>query len=325
MSPGSTRSQALASLVRALKEADADTEDHVLRTQRMGAMLGRRIGLTDAELAQLELLCLLHDIGKIGIPLEILNKPGKLEDQEWAVLRTHPEKGYQIAMSSDELKPIAEMVLCHHERWDGKGYPRGLKGKDIPVLSRIIAIVDAYDAMVNDRAYRKALKPEVAQEEIRVNAGTQFDPALAREFLTMLSENPALALGEKVQPDEGGEAALPALDAGSSGFAVPIAYSRYILDMNSVIIEADARFEEITGYPVSEAVGHMTQLDLIPMEDRSFYLLQVSEQFTHGSMAYLRHAIQRKDGERIQVACYGKQYFDSAVKVFKSEIIIFQL
>ena len=325
LSPGSTRSQALASLVRALKEADADTEDHVLRTQRMGAMLGRRIGLTDAELAPLELLCLLHDIGKIGIPLEILNKPGKLEDQEWAVLRTHPEKGYQIAMSSDELKPIAEMVLCHHERWDGKGYPRGLKGEDIPVLSRIIAIVDAYDAMVNDRAYRKALKPEVAQEEIRVNAGTQFDPALAREFLTMLSENPALALGEKVRPDEGGEAALPALDAGSSGFAVPIAYSRYILDMNSVIIEADARFEEITGYAVSEAVGHMTQLDLIPMEDRGFYLLQVSEQFTHGSMAYLRHAIQRKDGERIQVACYGKQYFDSAVKVFKSEIIIFQL
>ena len=325
LSPGSTRSQALASLVRALKEADADTEDHVLRTQRMGAMLGRRIGLTDAELAQQELLCLLHDIGKIGIPLEILNKPGKLEDQEWAVLRTHPEKGYQIAMSSDELKPIAEMVLDHHERWDGKGYPRGLKGEDIPVLSRIISIVDAYDAMVNDRAYRKALKPEAAQEEIRVNAGTQFDPALAREFLSMLSENPALALGEKVLNEEGEQVALPALDADSSGFAVPIAYSRYILNMNSVIIEADARFEEITGYPAAEAVGRMTQLDLIPVEDRSFYLLQVSEQFTHGSMAYLRHAIQRKDGERIQVACYGKQYFDSAVKVFKSEIIIFQL
>ena len=124
----------------------------------------------------------------------------------------------------------------------------------------------------------------------------------------------------RMRPD-----ALPALDAGSSGFAVPIAYSRYILDLNSVIIEADARFEEITGYPVSEAVGHMTQLDLIPMEDRGFYLLQVSEQFTHGSMVYLRHAIQRKDGERIQVACYGRRYFDSAVKGFKNEIIIFRL
>ena len=321
----SSRSQSLASLVRALKEADADTEDHVRRTQRMGALLGQRIGLADLELTQLELLCLLHDIGKVGIPLEILNKPGKLADQEWAVLRTHPDKGYKIAMSSDELKPIADMIRYHHERWDGRGYPAGLKGEAIPVLSRIIAIVDAYDAMVNDRAYRKALTPERAQQEIRENAGTQFDPVLAEEFLRLLSEQPELALGEKVST-EVEERRLGFIDdEGLTGSTVPIAYSRYLLDIEDRIVEVDDSFTEITGYPREEALNGMTQYDLIPMENRGDYMLTVSKQFTHGSMAYLRHEIQRRDGERIQVACYGRRYFDSAARTFKSEIIIFRL
>jgi len=324
--PGSLRSQSLASLVRALKEADADTEDHVRRTQKMGALLGRRIGLTDAQLVQLELLCLLHDIGKIGIPLEILNKPGKLADQEWEVLRTHPEKGYQIAMSADELSTIADMILYHHERWDGRGYPKGLKGEEIPVLSRIISIVDAYDAMVNDRSYRKALKPEKAQEEIRVNAGTQFDPVLAGEFLNLLAEHPEVARGEKVGP-EAEESVVKALtaDASATGVTVPIAYSRYMLDMNETIIEVDERFEEITGYDRADVIGKMTQFDLIPAEDRAHYVLQVGKQFSQGDMAYLRHEIRRKDGVRIQVACYGRRYYDSAVKAYRNEIIIFQL
>ena len=325
LNPSSSRSQALASLVRALKEADADTEDHVQRTQRMGALLGRRIGLTDAELAQLELLCLLHDIGKIGIPLEILNKPGKLADHEWEVLRTHPDKGYQIAMSSDELKPIARMILCHHERWDGKGYPGGLPGGEIPVLSRIISIVDAYDAMVNDRSYRKALKPEVAQKEIRDNAGTQFDPDMAREFLLMLEEHPELARGEKVQSAAEESAAAPQIEDDAVGSTAPIAYSRYFLNGESQIIDVDDHFQELTGYARDEVVGRMNQLDLIPMGERAFYMRQVGTQLGRGDMAYLRHELQRKDGGRIQVACCGRSYFDSAAKSPRTEIIVFQL
>ena len=325
LDPDSTRSQSLASLVRALKEADADTEDHVRRTQRMGALLGERIRLADVELAQLELLCLLHDIGKVGIPLEILNKPDKLADHEWEVLRTHPDKGYQIAMSSDELKPIAEMIRYHHERWDGKGYPEGLRGEAIPVLSRIIAIVDAYDAMVNDRSYRKALSPEKAQKEIRDNAGTQFDPALAEEFLKLLKERPELAVGEKVS--DAAERGFPGMapQPGSIGFTAPIAYSRYLLDSGDAIIDVDERFEELTGYAREEAVGKLTQIDLVPLEDRAYYMFQVSNQLTRGSMAYLRHEIQRKDGSRIQVVCYGRRYYDSAAKAHRNEIIIFQL
>ena len=193
LSSKSVHSQTLTSLVRALQESDSDTEAHVRRTQKMGVELGRRVGLSDEQIADLRLLCLLHDIGKIGIPLEILNKPGKLTEEEFAVLRTHVEKGYQIAMSSDELKSIARMILCHHERWDGKGYPEGLSGNSIPVLSRVIAIVDAYDAMVNNRSYRKGLDPETAQEEMRRGAGVQFDPYLTGEFLSMLEENPLWA------------------------------------------------------------------------------------------------------------------------------------
>lgn len=324
LSPGSARSHALTSLVRALEEADSDTEAHVRRTQKMGAAFGERIGLTDAQMTDLRLLCLLHDIGKIGIPLEILNKPGKLTADEWAVLQSHAEKGYQIARSSNDLKAIADMILCHHERWDGQGYPRKIAGEDIPLLSRIIAIVDSYDAMVNDRSYRKAKTPEEAQEEIRRCAGAQFDPRLAKEFLALLEENPEIAAGENTggedvrlfSPADGPE------DIAGSTEAIP--YSRYLLDMEERIIEADAQFEALTGYAPKDILGKMSQFDLIPPEDRAHYIAQVNKQFTKGSIAYLRHNILRKNGEKIQVVCCGKRYFDSVAKAYRAEIIVFE-
>ncbi|MBR1607207.1 MAG: HD domain-containing protein [Clostridia bacterium] len=321
----SFHSQTLATLVRALEEVDSDTEAHVLRTQKMGEMLGRRIGLRDEDLTNLRLLCLLHDIGKIGIPLEILNKPGKLTDQEWAVLRTHAEKGYHIALSSEELKPIALMIRFHHERWDGKGYPDRLPGKEIPILSRVISIVDSYDAMVNTRSYRRALSPEKAQEEIRRCAGTQFDPNLAEKFLQLLAENPEIALGEKTGGEENrgfiNRAVFQAIDQGNT-FAIP--YSRYMLDLEDTIIETDDMFEEITGYARAEVVGRMSQFDLVPSEDKAYYMLQVSNSFARGDIAFLRHELVRKDGERIWVVCHGKRYYDSAEKAFRSEINIFR-
>jgi len=320
----SASSQTLASLVKALQECDSDTEAHVRRTQKMGTELGKRIGLTDAQMADLKLLCLLHDIGKIGIPLEILNKPGKLSDEEWKVLKTHPEKGYQIAMSSDELKSIAPMILSHHERWDGNGYPERLSGESIPILSRIIAIVDAYDAMVNDRAYRTALSVEAASEEIRKNAGTQFDPNLADAFLQMLSDMPDIALGEKTGGDEIRIFHEAVITEGGQGSTYPVRYSRYLLDMDDNIIETDEMFEEITGYPNSQATGGMSQFDLIPPDDRPFYFAQVNNQFAKGSIAFLEHNLQRRNGSIIRVYCYGKRYFDSAAKVYRSEILVFQ-
>lgn len=318
-------SQTLTSLIRALEESDSDTEAHVQRTQKMGETLARRIGFNDAQIADLKLLCLLHDIGKVGIPLEILNKPGKLNSREWEVMKTHAEKGYQIAMSSDELRSIAPMIRSHHERWDGKGYPEGLAGQNIPLLSRMIALVDAYDAMVNDRAYRKGLEPEKAQEEIRKNAGTQFDPVLVEEFLKMLEENPEIALGEKTGGEEVHRLILDVMHTEESGSTKPVACSRYLLDVNEMIIEVDPRFEEITGYSRENVVGKLNQFDLIPEEDRSYYMMQVNNQFSKGDFAYLQHNLQRKNGEVIQVICYGKRYFDSAAKAYQSEILIFPI
>ena len=318
-------SQTLTSLIRALEESDSDTEAHVQRTQKMGETLARRIGFNDAQIADLKLLCLLHDIGKVGIPLEILNKPGKLNSREWEVMKTHAEKGYQIAISSDELRSIAPMIRSHHERWDGKGYPEGLAGQNIPLLSRMIALVDAYDAMVNDRAYRKGLEPEKAQEEIRNNAGTQFDPVLVEEFLKMLEENPEIALGEKTGGEEVHRLILDVMHTEESGTTKPVACSRYLLDVNEMIIEVDARFEEITGYSKENAVGKLNQFDLVPEVDRSYYMVQVNNQFSRGEFAYLQHNLQRKSGEVIQVICYGKRYFDSAAKAYRSEILIFPI
>jgi len=321
----SFHSQTLTTLARAMEEADSDTEAHVQRTEKMGEMLGRRIGLCDEQLTDVKLLCLLHDIGKIGIPLEILNKPGKLTEQEWAVLRTHSEKGYQIALSSEELKPIAPMIRYHHERWDGKGYPDRLSGEDIPILSRIISIVDSYDAMVNNRSYRKALSPEEAQAEIRRCAGTQFDPRLAEEFLQMLAENPEIAQGEKTGGEEKRDFTHHAVfQPADHGNTAPIPYSRYVLDLEDTIIEIDDRFEEITGYARADVVGRMSQYDLVPPEDKAYYMLQVSNSFARGNIAYLRHELVRKNGERIWVICHGKRYYDSAEKAFRSEIYIFK-
>lgn len=160
-------SSLLDSFQQMLQETDTCTEMHVFRTNEMGEKLGRKLGLSDVELSHLSLLCLLHDIGKLGIPIEILNKPGKLTNEEWKVMRSHAEKGYRIAKGSKELEVIADLILHHHESWDGSRYPDGQKKDEIPFLSRIIAVVDSYDAMTNDRQYRKALSAEEACMELK--------------------------------------------------------------------------------------------------------------------------------------------------------------
>ena len=180
----SLHSSIISSMKMTLFEKNQRTEEHAQRLIEISNKIGHEMNLEEKQLNELELLSTLHDIGKIGINDNILNKPGKLTPAEWVEMRKHPEIGYRIAMSTPELSPIADYILCHHERWDGAGYPQGLKGEEIPLLSRILAIADAYDAMTADRPYRKAMTEKAAIEEIRKCSGTQFDPNIAEIFLT---------------------------------------------------------------------------------------------------------------------------------------------
>jgi len=134
----------------------------------------------------LNLLITLHDIGKINIPEEVLTKKGPLTDEEWELMKKHPDIGYRIALSTDEFAHVAEEILSHHERWDGRGYPQGLKGEEIPFLARIAAITDAYEVMTNGRPYKEPMSKDEIISELRNCAGTQFDPYLVDVFVEIL-------------------------------------------------------------------------------------------------------------------------------------------
>lgn len=178
----------LISSIRAtMYEKSLETLHHQERIVEMTLTLGRKLGLEEEKLNQLELLAILHDIGKMSIDRRILNKNSNLTENEWLEVRKHPEAGYRISLASPELIHISDCILYHHEHWDGSGYPQGLKGEAIPFLSRIVAVVDAYDAIINDRSYRKARPKEYALEEIRRNSGIQFDPRVAEAFLELYS------------------------------------------------------------------------------------------------------------------------------------------
>ncbi len=179
----SMHSSIISSIRSTMLEKSYDTEEHSERMIALSAATGKALHLPLEQLFDLELLSRLHDIGKISIDEHILMKPGKLTEEEFDEIRKHPAVGYRIAQASPDLSSIAYGILCHHERWDGSGYPQGLSGEDIPLLSRIITVVDAYDAMTQDRPYRKAMPIEAAIEEIVRHAGGQFDPHIARVFV----------------------------------------------------------------------------------------------------------------------------------------------
>jgi diguanylate cyclase (GGDEF)-like protein/PAS domain S-box-containing protein len=182
----SMRSSLISSIKSTMNEKSHLTAEHEERLVALSKLIGRALDLPDAQINELELLSTLHDIGKLSINDQILNKPGKLTNEEWTEIKKHPDIGYRIAQASPELVPIADFILCHHERWDGTGYPQGLKGRSIPLLSRIVSVVDAYDAMTQDRSYRKAMPEADAINEIKRNAGTQFDPEIAGIFVNLL-------------------------------------------------------------------------------------------------------------------------------------------
>ncbi|MFA5015002.1 MAG: diguanylate cyclase [Actinomycetota bacterium] len=182
-------SSIISSLERTLFEKSIKTESHTRRIKKMALRLGRAIKLSANETDELSLLATIHDIGKVAILDIILNKKENLSKKEWETIKRHPEIGYRIAISSNQLSSIAEYILTVHEWWNGKGYPQGLKGEKIPVLSRIIAIVDAYEVMITGRPYKKAVSKRKAMAELEKCSGTQFDPDLVKKFIEILKHN----------------------------------------------------------------------------------------------------------------------------------------
>jgi HD-GYP domain-containing protein (c-di-GMP phosphodiesterase class II) len=178
--------EALRSLVRAVEVKDTYTHGHSQRTARLAVELGLSMGLAPDQLRVIARGAYLHDVGKIGIPDSILNKPDKLTPDEWAVIQTHPQLGYELAAAAPSLHEALPVILHHHERIDGNGYPTGLRGTEIPLEARVVAVADVWDALTSDRAYRPGWSAEMALAHIRDGAGTHFDPQVVDALVRLV-------------------------------------------------------------------------------------------------------------------------------------------
>jgi HD-GYP domain-containing protein (c-di-GMP phosphodiesterase class II) len=171
---------------RALDLRDQETEGHTQRVLGLTEQLARAAGVSDADLIHIHRGALLHDIGKIGVPDHILRKPGALTEEEWVIMHRHPEFAHDLLKPIPYLRAALDIPYCHHEKWDGTGYPRGLKGEAIPLTARIFALVDVWDALRSERPYRAAWSEEQAREYLRQQTGKHFDPKLVERFLKIV-------------------------------------------------------------------------------------------------------------------------------------------
>jgi HD-GYP domain-containing protein (c-di-GMP phosphodiesterase class II) len=173
---------------KALELRDKETQGHTERVTDLTIRLARRTNINDSEITHIRRGVLLHDIGKMGVPDQILRKTGPLDESEWEQMRKHPQYAYDLLYPIAYLRPSLDIPLCHHEKWDGSGYPNGLKGEEIPLAARIFSVVDVWDALLSDRPYRKSWSRASTIEYIKKESGTRFDPRIVNIFLEMVSE-----------------------------------------------------------------------------------------------------------------------------------------
>jgi len=188
-SQGKFQKDMILTIIRILEYHDPYTKGHSKNVANLASLLAEKLGLSDELIRKTYWAALVHDIGKIVIPSTILNKEGKLTIEEFEIIKKHPVYGHDFLSTSADLRELARYVYHHHERWDGKGYPSGLSGEDIPLISRIIAVVDAWDAMRSSRPYRKGLSKEEALKELIEHSGIQFDPNIVRTFVKLIREH----------------------------------------------------------------------------------------------------------------------------------------
>jgi putative nucleotidyltransferase with HDIG domain len=177
---------------KALELRDKRTEGHTLRVTEMTVELADIMGIPTSDLVHIRRGALLHDIGKMGIPDSILYKTGSLTEEEWVIMRRHPDFAFEMLSPISYLRQAMEIPIGHHERWDGSGYPSNLPGEQIPLAARIFAVVDVWDALISDRPYRKATTKAAAAEFVRKNSGILFDPRVVEAFLQMIAKDQAV-------------------------------------------------------------------------------------------------------------------------------------
>ena len=183
-------------LAEAIDAKDTYTKGHSSRVAEYSREIARRAGYTTEKQEEIYMMGLLHDVGKIGVPNAVINKPGRLTDEEYDIIKTHPGRGAKILQNIEEMPKLAIGARCHHERYDGRGYPDRISGEDIPEEARIIAVADAYDAMTSNRSYRGVLPQDVVRSEVEKGSGTQFDPKFAAIMLEIIKEDVDFKLHE---------------------------------------------------------------------------------------------------------------------------------
>lgn len=172
---------------RALSIRDHETSEHAQRVTDLTEKIARKMGIPEEEVIHIRRGALLHDVGKIGVPDKVLLKPGPLDDEEWKIMRYHPVLAKKLLSPVPYLQPAIDIPYCHHERWDGSGYPQGLKGEEIPLSARIFAVVDTWDALTNSRPYRSAWSPKKASEFLKEQSNVTFDPKVVEVFFQCVS------------------------------------------------------------------------------------------------------------------------------------------
>jgi len=173
---------------KAMDLRDRETEGHSQRVTDLSVKIAKIIGVEEHELTHMRRGAFLHDMGKLGIPDSVLHKEGKLTEEEWDIMKTHPTIAYDMLSAIEYLLPALDIPYCHHEKWDGSGYPRGLEGTAIPLVARIFAVVDVWDALRSDRPYRKAWSKEKTLKHIREGSGKHFDPQIVKIFMELITK-----------------------------------------------------------------------------------------------------------------------------------------
>ncbi|MFY8051906.1 MAG: HD-GYP domain-containing protein, partial [Armatimonadaceae bacterium] len=246
------RNDALETLLKSTVEAfalaidakDRYTQEHIGRVRKLAVAIARRLGLSDADVQAIEIGAALHDVGKLGIPEHILNKPGRLTDDEFTLVKKHAEIGARILEPVNFPGPVMGVVKHHHEKWDGSGYPDGLVGQDIPLGGRILAVADVYDALTSDRPYREGWTHERALLHIQDSTGTHFDPSVVAAFEQVIIENPSLA-AVTVRPDAVSTEVATAINRASFEYTTIFEVSQVLSTIRDVRETTDMVAERI--------------------------------------------------------------------------------